>query len=204
MKLVQPRTESPPSLPELEAIAAGLDFAGVAAWIVDSHLRVVTGNRACHAFIPVSFSVEDGRLRTVNDNQQLLLDRILMNALGRFALPSPGAVLLTGEDGQRLVITASPLDVAEDRYALLLLRALDINAAPIDNAGLLRQFFGFTPAECVFAAHLLTGVPIATIALTMKISILTARERLKTLFHKTGTRRQAELVLLLDRLQRAH
>ena len=201
MILVQQRVEFPERCAKSAAIVSGLDLAGLAAWAIDPQMSVVASNSTCKAFMPVNFFMQDYRLRAVTDGHQLQLDRILAAALGRFAAPASASAMLTGEDGQRLLAEAHPMNGLDAAAALLLVRPLDINTVP-SGTERMRQFFGFTPAECMFAAHLLTGVPIATIALTMKISVLTARECLKTLFHKTGTRRQAELVLLLERLHR--
>lgn len=49
--------------------------------------------------------------------------------------------------------------------------------------------------------HLVDGHALAEIAAKMNISIGTVRQHLKSVFAKTGTRRQSELVLRVTRAQ---
>jgi DNA-binding CsgD family transcriptional regulator len=65
---------------------------------------------------------------------------------------------------------------------------------PIDR---LRCHFGLTLAEARLALHLVTGETLRTAAAKLSISYETARSHLKNIFHKTGTGRQAELVVVV-------
>jgi DNA-binding CsgD family transcriptional regulator len=64
----------------------------------------------------------------------------------------------------------------------------------------LQQAFGLTAAEAVLAAQIAMGKNISTIATEGGRSRETLRSRLKSIFEKTGTSRQAELALLLSKL----
>ena len=61
----------------------------------------------------------------------------------------------------------------------------------------LRERFGFTPAEATFALEIIKGDGRQAAADRLGISVATARTHLSNIFDKTGSRRQAELVLLL-------
>jgi DNA-binding CsgD family transcriptional regulator len=65
---------------------------------------------------------------------------------------------------------------------------------PIDR---LRCHFGLTPAEARLAVHLVTGKSLRSAAAKLGISYETARSQLKNIFNKTGTGRQAELVVVI-------
>jgi DNA-binding CsgD family transcriptional regulator len=65
---------------------------------------------------------------------------------------------------------------------------------PID---LLRCRFGLTPAEARLALQLVAGEALRSAAAKLGISYETARTELKNIFNKTGTCRQAELVIVL-------
>ena len=65
---------------------------------------------------------------------------------------------------------------------------------PID---LLRCQFGLTQAEARLALHLIAGETLRCAAVKLNIADETARTHLKHIFRKTGTCRQAELVLVL-------
>jgi DNA-binding CsgD family transcriptional regulator len=65
---------------------------------------------------------------------------------------------------------------------------------PID---LLRCHFGLTPAEARLALHLVAGETLRSAEVKLSISYETARTSLKNIFRKTGTCRQAELVVVI-------
>jgi DNA-binding CsgD family transcriptional regulator len=65
---------------------------------------------------------------------------------------------------------------------------------PID---LLRCHFGLTPAEARLALHLVAGETLRSAAVKLSIAYETARTHLKNIFGKTGTCRQAELVMVI-------
>jgi DNA-binding CsgD family transcriptional regulator len=65
---------------------------------------------------------------------------------------------------------------------------------PID---LLRCHFGLTPAEARLALRLVAGETLRSAAVKLSISYETARTALKNIFRKTGTCRQAELVIVI-------
>ena len=62
---------------------------------------------------------------------------------------------------------------------------------------LLRSRFGLTPAEARLALHLVAGETLRSAEVKLSISYETARTHLKSIFSKTGTSRQAELVVAI-------
>jgi DNA-binding CsgD family transcriptional regulator len=54
--------------------------------------------------------------------------------------------------------------------------------------------FGLTPAEGRVAAQLAQGKSVREIALELHVTHHTVRSQLKSVFQKTGTRRQGELI----------
>jgi DNA-binding CsgD family transcriptional regulator len=62
---------------------------------------------------------------------------------------------------------------------------------------LLQCRFGLTPAEARLALHLVAGETLRSAAVKLSISYETARTCLKHIFRKTGTCRQAELVIVI-------
>jgi DNA-binding CsgD family transcriptional regulator len=63
----------------------------------------------------------------------------------------------------------------------------------------LKSRFGLTPAEARLVLRLIAGDSLQAIAKALGIQYETARGQLKSVFHKTGTRRQAELVVVVIR-----
>ena len=62
---------------------------------------------------------------------------------------------------------------------------------------MLRCHFDLTPAEARLALHLVAGETLRSAAVKLSIAYETVRTQLKNIFNKTGTHRQAELVLVI-------
>jgi DNA-binding CsgD family transcriptional regulator len=83
-----------------------------------------------------------------------------------------------------------------DRVLIL----VDLDLSPILNPVAVKEALDLTAAEGEIAKELATGKPLAQIADARGISIATGRTQLASIFAKTRTRRQAELVALLTRI----
>ncbi|GAU86027.1 two component system response regulator [Bosea sp. BIWAKO-01] len=77
---------------------------------------------------------------------------------------------------------------------------LDLDAHLRPNPFLLRRMFGLTMAETRLALQLASGDLPADVARNFHLSPVTIRSQLAAVFAKTNTSRQAELVVLLDRI----
>ena len=78
-----------------------------------------------------------------------------------------------------------------------LVRALDARAA--ERATRLERAYGLTPAETRVALHLADGGTVAGYAEAGGLSVGTVRSQLKSIFAKTGARRQSDLVRIAGR-----
>ncbi len=101
-----------------------------------------------------------------------------------------------------LVLQLSPLSESSalahaDREASAIAFVTDPTAKMRIDADLSKQIYGFTPAESRLANNLLVGENLHEIADRTGVSELTLRKQLQTLFGKTYTRRQPELLKLL-------
>ena len=83
----------------------------------------------------------------------------------------------------------------QDVRALLTLNALGPRPGP--SAAILAKTFRLTPSEAKVACIIARGAPPDIAARELKISRETARNQLKSVFAKTDTHRQSELVALL-------
>ncbi|WP_150294150.1 helix-turn-helix transcriptional regulator [Sphingobium estronivorans] len=88
-----------------------------------------------------------------------------------------------------------PLRNPLQRTALLILR--DPEHRPIIPASTLSHLFGLTPAEALLASEIARGASVEEAANHIGISRNTARSQLQSVFLKTGTNRQGELVRML-------
>jgi DNA-binding CsgD family transcriptional regulator len=63
----------------------------------------------------------------------------------------------------------------------------------------LRNRFDLTPAEARLVVQVVTGISLKSSAKALGVSYETVRRQVKSVFHKTGTHRQSELVLTVLR-----
>ncbi len=68
------------------------------------------------------------------------------------------------------------------------------------DAEILKRLYALTEAECRLAAHLCEGETLSVIAKRLKVSQSTVKTQLQSIFDKTQTRRQVQLVKLLVNL----
>jgi DNA-binding CsgD family transcriptional regulator len=83
----------------------------------------------------------------------------------------------------------------QEVHALVTLNALGPKPGP--PAAILAKIFRLTPSEAKLACIIARGAPPQVAARELKISRETARNQLKSVFAKTDTHRQSELVALL-------
>jgi DNA-binding CsgD family transcriptional regulator len=151
----------------------------------------------------------------VRNRQLVLCDRRASAELDAFidqlrttpdtaALQYPPIVVQRGEK-RPLVLRILPVDGAArapflGARALLLL--LDLNAKLSPDPAVVARAFGLSPAETRLASLIAGGSALERAAEELGVSRETARNQLKSVFAKTDTHRQAELVALLARLRR--
>ncbi len=114
-----------------------------------------------------------------------LLQEALRGVAGEMPLPRgegppPYLISLLPLEGQGVMVTV--LDAARRR---------------LPSHAFLREAFAFTPAEAALALDLADGLAAADCASLRGVSVHTVRSQLRSLFGKTGTSRQAELVTLV-------
>ena len=150
--------------------------------------------------------LREQRLAATADHESQMLNDYLQGAAstGNGIGMSAGGIFTLGlEIESPLFLQIIPLRTERNNLgisnarvcAVVFLRQPDRpNALPL-NA--LKDQFGLTTAEATFVQELDKGLTIDQIAKSGHISKHTARDHLKSIFRKTGTRRQAELVKLV-------
>lgn len=108
-------------------------------------------------------------------------------------------------DGRQAQVILLPLP-PEHRFVVnwtrptVLVAVHDGTDRPFPVSTVLRDLFALTPAEARLATLLTTGVGLPEACEQLAIRRETSRTQLKSVFHKTGTRTQAQLAHLLTRL----
>jgi DNA-binding CsgD family transcriptional regulator len=172
--------------------------------VVDGRADVVHANNVAAEVLAArdGLTVENSQLRaaTLADTIKLrdAIAAATATAQGR-ALQSGGRFALSRRSGQPplrvvvapLVRAPSPLTPHSVWAIVFLTDPARINLPPDD---LLRQLFSLTQAEAKLVRALTGGCSVAEAALKLGVTVATARQRLKIVFEKTGTHRQAELI----------
>jgi len=174
-------------------------------WL-DSQAWVCGTNRVADALLAERDGlVLDGReLRATNARSTNTL-RALVRQWARTArgeaLDAGGRLLIERSSGRLpLHLVAAPrFGPAAGRalQASVMVLVTDPGRMPLPTADDLRMLFGLTPAEAALAVALAQGRTLAHASERLGVRVETARTRLKDIFAKTNTHRQAELVRLL-------
>jgi DNA-binding CsgD family transcriptional regulator len=186
------------------AIGRQLQSRGGPVFELDAWCRVRRVHGQDHdPSLPVQ--VVGQRLIATDPSSQASLDRVVLAVVGP---PRHTAVaLLRSREGRRYVVQCLPvLGAARDVFLTSVAVAVLIPACPRPNRwsldpSLLREAFGLTYREAEIAALLADGIDLAEISLRLDIDPGTARNHLKSIFLKSGTHRQGELIALLARLR---
>ena len=190
----------------LSGITGALDLIQVAAIAVGRFGAVIGMNGQAEACLGHDLAIRNNRLtlldRQANADLARLID-LLAHSSDLHPLPT-SPIVVRRIDKRPIVIQMQPVPPAArspflGARAILLIRDLEGNAA-FDQA-LLAATFELTPAQARLATRLARGDSVEAAAQEAGIALATARNQLKTIFQKTGTHRQAELVALLHRVK---
>lgn len=185
-------SDSPNTLNMLRQPAVLLDLEGC----------VVGANVAAVAIFNNDLRIKDRRIliRDIEARSKLRAFTDQLDGSLLHLTPPIDPVIVPRQDKLPILLRIWPIDAAA-RWpspavrALLTLNALGPKPGP--PAPILAKTFGLTPSEAKLACIIARGAGPEIAALELKISRETARNQLKSIFAKTGTHRQSELVALL-------
>ncbi len=192
---------------EAATLADTLDGIAAGMFLVDEDGRVVQSNVAGHSMVAAgeTLRVAGGRLVTGDvQTDQTLLDIFATSAEGDAAVGTKGiAVPLATEDGEPFVAHVLPLTSGARRRAGAAYAAVaavfvhKAALAPPSQPEMVARTYKLTPSELrvLLAVVNVGGVPET--AATLGIAETTVKFHLRSLFEKTGTKRQADLVKLV-------
>ena len=184
------------------APTAALDVMRLPAIALDQDGFVADVNAAAEAIFDTDVKIKERRLFVHDAAARALLNEAIDHVKTSPSLgPLPtGPIIVQRQDKLPVIVRvwrfggAAPLPAREVR-ALLTLNALGPKPGP--PAAILAKTFRLTPSEAKLACVIARGVSPGIAARELKISRETARNQLKSVFAKTNTHRQSELVALL-------
>ena len=181
---------------------AALDAMRLAAIALDQHGFVAEVNAAAEAVFDNDFRIKDRRLFVRDPAARAILKEIIdqLRASPRLNPLATDPIIVQRQDKMPVIVRIWPFDWAahlptQEVRALLTLNALGPKPGP--PAAILAKTFRLTPAEAKLACVIARGASPEIAAGELKISRETARNQLKSVFAKTDTHRQSELVALL-------
>jgi DNA-binding CsgD family transcriptional regulator len=181
---------------------AALDAMRLAAIALDQHGFVAEVNAAAEAVFDNDFRIKDRRLFVRDSAARAILKEIIdqLRASPRLNPLATDPIIVQRQDKMPVIVRIWPFDWAahlptQEVRALLTLNALGPKPGP--PAAILAKTFRLTPAEAKLACVIARGASPEIAAGELKISRETARNQLKSVFAKTDTHRQSELVALL-------
>jgi len=185
----------------LSGILWACDLAGISILIVNSELHIQKHNLpAAEDGISSPFTTRNNRLRALPP-EQALLEQVVAELAESKERPQAAVEAFSCEAGHRHVVKLASLGPevggASSPLIAICFKSHQQNLGTAPDP--IRTLFSLTPAESRLASELARGNTISAAAAASGITLNTARDRLKSIFAKTRTRRQAELVSLISR-----
>ena len=191
-------------------LVAMLDGVGHGIVLVeaDGHVRYANAHAERMFGDGCGLRMARGRLCATLPTETQQLDRLMFGATRTDASARKGGSmsLRNPRTGALLAVSVDPLPGQQGNVfhsGRLAIICLMTPHAPVGlSIDRLQQLFGLTPAEARVALALMDGDSPREAAERLGIRYQTVRNQLQSLYQKTMTSRQAELVLLLARLSR--
>lgn len=175
----------------LQKVAAGLITTDQVGRVVEATGK---GQEALASATVIYAS--QGRLRAWHPGADAALGAIFTGASAKGDAP----IVVPGDDGHDYILQELPAAAARALTDMGNRRvfAINLHATTRDSSALnFRRRYGLTQAEGDIAAAFALGASLGEIAERRCNSVHTVRTHLKSIFSKTGTHRQSQLVALL-------
>ncbi len=190
-----------------DGIIDSLELFDCGAMLIDWLGRIIRINKQAETYIGHDLHIVSSRLRSSHRDANKALQELIAASTQPIVErgdAAPASALLHRSNDLPLVIHSYPIvrqaaDVFQGACGLLLIRD-PAQTWPIASK-LLQEMFQLTPAELRVASGLLEGSDTQQIAKQHQIGVQTVRFHLKSIFAKTGTTHQAQLVSLLARFK---
>lgn len=189
----------------LSGFSGVLEQSPTGVLLLDRTGKLLFANRAARAMAATGdgFMLRADGVAAANTRDDGALQRLIAAATGRLGRPEAargGVMRLARKSGKPdFAIAGAPLDAEAFSQetgpaAFVLITDPDAATAP---KPLMRELFGLTDAEARVAERLMQGDTPEQAAIVLGVKTSTARWHLASLYRKTGTSRQAQLVRLL-------
>jgi DNA-binding CsgD family transcriptional regulator len=169
-----------------------LDRIGCGYLVLEGPRKVIEANASARLIL-----TGDENATPTPDQLTRAFRRLMDRAPNRPSLGPLSWVVISSKDDSPLVLNQMADDMPGGT-SMVMLVDLDVHLEP--NPFMLQRMFGLTMAETRLALQMARGDMPADVARNRRLSRTTVRSQLASVFAKTQTRRQAELVTLLARI----
>ena len=161
--------------------------------------QVLAANESARRTLHDHFNISDPGKQLLDEPKREFLGYLLRRCRGHAQRDCGDWIVIDREDKRPLILNAVTLPVLDNEpHTMLML--LDPEIVPEGDSFALQRIFRLSPAEARLALTLASGATLSEAAKAYGVCVATARAQLKTIFQKTGVRRQVGLVLLISRL----
>ncbi|HEY5930936.1 MAG TPA: helix-turn-helix transcriptional regulator [Burkholderiales bacterium] len=182
------------------------DRSIVAMLLLERDGKVKFANTAARAMAADgdAWSLRGAQFEVANRNDDAALQRLIAGATGallEIGAPRGGVQRLARSSGKAsYTVTVAPVQrdtswIGNEPMALVLISDPDLT--PVPSREMLHQLFGLSASETRVAERLMMGDSPEQAAAFLNVKTTTVRWHLVSMYRKTGTNRQAELVRLL-------
>ncbi len=186
-------SETPPT--------TALNVVRVPAITLDEEGVVADANAAAEAIFDEDIKIKERRIFVRDAVARELLKAAIarLRTLPRLNPLMTDPIIVQRQDKLPVILRIWPCGQADKDTggARIVVTLNALGPRPGPPAPILAKTFGLTPSEAKLACIIARGVPPNIAAQELKISRETARNQLKSIFAKTDTHRQSELVALL-------
>jgi DNA-binding CsgD family transcriptional regulator len=190
------------------ALAAAIDRASTGVFLIDAGARVIFMNGCASRIVAMrdGIAVENGELRASRVAETMRIRELLAAAVKTSSREGRGAggMLAVGRPSGRrpLTVIVSPMlrrptDVPGTDGAAALVFVSDPEQVSVPDDAALRALYALTPAEARLTRLLVHGLSLNDAAARLGLRRETVRSRVKSVFGKTATCSQSELVRLI-------
>lgn len=177
-----------------------LDRMGCGGLVLATDGQVLAINAGARRILQETFSLEDTDVDELHGSGREYVKQLLNRGRTRIQLDSENWILIERDYEPPLIMNAVPVPVLSEGGPHTVLILIDLASHPKPNRAALEQIYRLTPAEARLAVHLGSGAALPEAAKALGITVATVRTQLRSIFDKTHTHRQAELVILIARL----
>jgi DNA-binding CsgD family transcriptional regulator len=185
-----------------------LDALSTGVILLGPRMQVVAMNRAAEGIVAArdGLLVTHSSLRAERQTESNLMARTIQQATSSISangLSFSGTVLVSRRSRSPLQVLISPvrhssaINVCMDQPIRVIVIVIDPSQRRRPAQEVLSDLFGLTPAECRVALLLGDGHAPRKIANMVGVTDNTVRSQMKSIFSKTGVKRQGELIRLL-------